>query len=290
MALNRSLIRNVYFHDDTNPDVTLGGFYRNGSITKANFLDMLKILLIVEGNPLRVQERVSGDILSRTDLPLKKGIYDTYCDGICSFIQVNNEPWIPRSISHNSCGMEDSSCQDDRFCCEVRSRDRRCIISGLIIPEAHIQANNWVGFQAAHIFPPEHESLWTQCDYGQGITYINDTHKIPKIDSCQNGFLGFDQCLISVNLDDNYKIVVFDIDIFGLDGRILDPLCRNPDGPRRAGEPIFEHDFPPGHDMAGEILGPYGRERSALEIASRLRRFLKDNRFRHGETLQLSAK
>jgi len=83
MALNRSLIRNVYFHDATNPDVTLGGFFQNGSITKANFLDMLGILLIVEGNPLRVQERVSGDILSRTDIPLKKGIYDIYCDGMC---------------------------------------------------------------------------------------------------------------------------------------------------------------------------------------------------------------
>jgi len=113
-----------------------------------------------------------------------------------------------------------------------------------------------------------------------------------------------------VNPDDNYKIVVFDIDIFGLDGRILDPVCRNPDDPHRvsdqllrwhfrqsilanvrgAGEPIFEHDLPPGHDMAGEILsGPYGQERFALEIASRLRRFPKDNRFRHEEILQLSA-
>ncbi|PUU74667.1 hypothetical protein B9Z19DRAFT_1196050 [Tuber borchii] len=304
MSLNRSLLRNVYFYDAANPGVILGGLFRNGSITEANFLDILGIILIVEGNPLRVQERVLGHIVSRTDTPLKIGVYDIYCD---ASIRVENEPWIPRSISHSA------TARDDRFCHEVRDRDRRCVISGLINPEAHIQADNWSGFQPAHIFPPEHESLWTQCDYGREITDIDDTLGTPKIDSCQNGFLlgsgthtKFDQYLIAVNPDDNYKIVVFDIDIFGLDGRILDPVCRNPDDPRRVSdqllrwhfrqsifanvrrvrEPIFEHDFPPGHDVAGEILaGPYGQERFALEIASRLRGFLKDNRFCHEETL-----
>ncbi|CUS10099.1 unnamed protein product, partial [Tuber aestivum] len=98
--------------------------------------------------------------------------------------------------------------------------------------------------------------------------------------------------LITVNRDNNYKIVVFDMDIRGLDGRILDPVCRNPDDPhcvsdkllrwhfhqsilanvRGTGHPICEHDFPPGHDMVGEIRdGPYGQERFELEIASRLR-------------------
>ncbi|CUS12263.1 unnamed protein product, partial [Tuber aestivum] len=101
----------------------------------------------------------------------------------------------------------------------------------------------------------------------------------------------FDQYLVSVNPDDNYKIVVFDPDIRVLDGRILDPMCRNPADPHRVsdqllrwhfrqsvlanmrgeGEPIFEHDFPPGTDMVGEILsGPYGQERFELEIAARL--------------------
>jgi len=100
-----------------------------------------------------------------------------------------------------------------------------------------------------------------------------------------------------VDPDDNYKIVAFDLDIRRLDGRILDPVCRNPDDPhcvsdqllrwhfrqlilaniraadiRAAGEPIFEHDFPQGHDIAGEILaGPYGQKRFNLEITSRLR-------------------
>ncbi|KAG0634225.1 hypothetical protein HOY80DRAFT_895269, partial [Tuber brumale] len=90
------------------------------------------------------------------------------------------------------------------------------------------------------------------------------------------------------------KVVVFDIDTWGYDGRILDPVCRDPDDPygvsgqllgwhfRQSvlanmsglGEPTFEHDFPPGTDEVGEILaGPCGRERFESEIAVRLRGF-----------------
>jgi len=100
------------------------------------------------------------------------------------------------------------------------------------------------------------------------------------------------QYLVSINPDDGYKVVVFDMDLLGYDGKILDPVCRKPTDPhcvsdqflrwhfrqsvlanvRGAGEPIFEHDFPPGTDMVGEILAsPYARERFELEIAARLR-------------------
>ena len=38
-----------------------------------------------------------------------------------------------------------------------------------------------------------------------------------------------------------------------------------------AGEPIFEHDFPPGSDMVGDILrGPKAGERMEFELFSRL--------------------
>lgn len=68
-------------------------------------------------------------------------------------------------------------------------------------------------------------------------------------------------------------------------------MCRNPNNPDRvaddllrwhfrqsvlanmkeAGEPIFEHDFPPGTDMVKEILqGPVPAERMELELFSRL--------------------
>jgi hypothetical protein len=40
---------------------------------------------------------------------------------------------------------------------------------------------------------------------------------------------------------------------------------------RGAGEPNFEHDFPPGSDIMGEILdGPKAAERMQFELFSRL--------------------
>ena len=39
---------------------------------------------------------------------------------------------------------------------------------------------------------------------------------------------------------------------------------------RGAGEPIFEHDFPPGSDVVGNILeGPRAAERMEFELFSR---------------------
>ena len=85
---------------------------------------------------------------------------------------------------------------------------------------------------------------------------------------------------------------MFDEDLDGLDGRILDPVCRDPSNPhhvsgqllrwhfrqsvlanmRGAGEPIFEHDFPPGTDMMREIQeGPLAKERFELELSHRLK-------------------
>lgn len=77
-----------------------------------------------------------------------------------------------------------------------------------------------------------------------------------------------------------------------IDGRVLDPICCNPDNPdhvsdevlrwhfrqsvlanmRGAGEPLFETDFPPGTDMMATLRAePYGKERFEMELASRLR-------------------
>jgi hypothetical protein len=40
---------------------------------------------------------------------------------------------------------------------------------------------------------------------------------------------------------------------------------------RGAGEPNFEHDFPPGSDIVGQILsGPKAAERMEFEVFSRL--------------------
>jgi len=104
-----------------------------------------------------------------------------------------------------------------------------------------------------------------------------------QIHSCQNGFLlnarihwAFDQYLISVNPDDGYKIVAFGTDDFGVYGRVLDPVSRNPNDPHRvsphllqwrhfrqsvlanmrgAGEPLFcDDDLPREPDMGDGII------------------------------------
>ncbi|KAG0639745.1 HNH endonuclease-domain-containing protein [Tuber brumale] len=285
MSINRSLARNVTFYDATKPDEVLGGLVQNGSITEANFLDILEILLVVEGSPLRVQERMSSHIVSRTVVPLQVGVYDIHCD-------VSYEAWMHRMISHKISGRE------YHFRHDIRHRDRKCVISGIPMPEIFIQSNNWTSFEAAHIFPLRHESLWIEHNYGRWITDMHDAVGSSKINSRQNGLLlrtnvhkMFDQYLISVNPEDGYKIVVFGPDFDGYDGRILDPICRNLDDPhfvsdqllrwhfcqsvlaniRGAGEPIFECDLPPEPGNVGEVLaGPDGGERCELGIAAAL--------------------
>ncbi|KAG0131854.1 hypothetical protein HOY82DRAFT_645589 [Tuber indicum] len=260
MSLNRSFARNVEFYDATSPDEVLGGLVQNGSITERNFLDMLGILLVV-GSPIRVQEPESSHIVSTTEAPLQVGVYDIYCE---ASIQISDKPWVHRVISHKTASGENS------FHDDISNRDRK---------------------YAAHIFPPEHSSLWIQYDYGRWITGKDDANESSQIHSPRNGFLLRLHYLISVNPDDGYKVVVFDSDIYGYDGKILDPVCRHPADPhsvsdellrwhfhqsvlanvRGAGEPIFEHDFPPGSDIMGEIqAGPYSQERFELEIVTRL--------------------
>ncbi|KAG0123486.1 hypothetical protein HOY82DRAFT_673943 [Tuber indicum] len=229
-------------------------------------------ILLVEVSPLRVQERVSNHIVSRRNSPLEAGIYDIYCKAA---IRVTDEPRIPRSISHTICDDE------DRFHQEIRNRDWKCVFSGIINLEINIRANNWSGFEVAHVFPLEHRGLGIQNNHERYIAGINDSLASAKIDSSQNGILldvtirqKFDQYLVSVNPDDKYKIVVFEPDNRGLDGRTLDiwhfrqSVLANLRG---AGEPIFDDDFPLGTDMVGQTpAGSYAQARFESERAARL--------------------
>lgn len=95
---------------------------------------------------------------------------------------------------------------------------------------------------------------------------------------------GADACLFQ----DDYKIVVFRRDGKSIAGKHLDQeFLNHPDRPvdqllrwhfrqavlanmRDAGVPAFEHDFPPGSDMAGEIRGgPMNAERMEFELFGR---------------------
>jgi len=157
-------------------------------------------------------------------------------------LEVNEEEMVVQlNTSHRSRRTE-------KFRREIRNRDQKCVISGLINPEGHMRADIWGDFQAAHIFPLQHESVWDTLGYGKLVTV--DTPGRSKINSSQNGILletavhtKFDQYLISVNPDDNYKIVVFDLDIRGLDGRILDPACREENDPHRVHDEMLRWHF-----------------------------------------------
>ena len=79
IPIDRSSGRNVQFYDAKSPSDALGGFIQNGSVTKANFLEMLGILVITE-TAIRVQERGTGHIITSTNNQLGLGEYDIYCD------------------------------------------------------------------------------------------------------------------------------------------------------------------------------------------------------------------
>ncbi|KAJ9270606.1 hypothetical protein DTO212C5_3395 [Paecilomyces variotii] len=286
MSNDRTAWRNVFIYDGST-GTSLGGVRQNGSITEAVFLWMLTYVLLPSNHALRVISRTTQQPLFPTNSPLRTGDYDVYSPA--GNFTLTGEVPASRIISHSVSGREES------FRDDVRKRDQGCVLSGTKNTMASF--GQWRGFEAAHIFPLEKELLWIKEDCQRWITDIDD-ERDTKINSPQNGLLLradihslFDDYLVSVNPDDNYRITAFDTDWAGLDGRILDPACRDPAHPHRAcdqllqwhfrqavlanmkgaGEPIFEHDFPPGTDMVREIReGPRAKERFELELASRL--------------------
>ncbi|KAJ5240070.1 hypothetical protein N7468_004689 [Penicillium chermesinum] len=262
--------RNVHFLDVSTGNL-LGGFYQNGSVTQSNFLDMLNIVLnVVPHGRSRLCLRSftvktkSGRTISKTSQVLRPGDYDIYAPDGCSIALTDEEP-IRRIFSRSRSNREQS------FRNGVRARDKKCVFTGVV----------------------------NRRNFSQFITNTDSGNHAASINSVQNGLLLqstvhtlFDTYSISVNPDDNYKITSFVVDDFHVDGRILDPVCRNPADPNHvsddllrwyfrqsvlvnmkgAGEPPFEHDFPPGSDMLGEILeGPFPIERFEMELSSRLR-------------------
>ncbi|KAK9368778.1 hypothetical protein V1509DRAFT_653002 [Lipomyces kononenkoae] len=232
---------------------------------------MLEILIDATG-PYRVISR-------NRDNSLKPGHYDIRPCSRKDTISLTQEACITRVLSRT---ITD---RDESFRRQVRERDGKCVISGT----ANVQAfrDRWTGFHAAHI-------RLSEC-----ITNRADGHDT-GINSCRNGLLmqsniheTFDDFGFSVNPDNGYKITAFDGNSFGIDGRILDSICRDPTDERSvrdellrwhfrqavlsnmrgAGEPSFEMDFPPGSDMMGEILsGPNAARRMEAELFSRLNR------------------
>lgn len=138
---------------------------------------------------------------------------------------VNNEPWLVRTISHTT-GTRVKS-----FCDAVRSRDRRCLISGEKAVGAYL--DDWTGFEAAHIFPLAYEGHWTEHGYDRWITIRPESGG--TINSVQNGMLLnsaihqlFDNYNLSINPDVWMRCILFE-DIVANDFfRIILRSCSSP--------------------------------------------------------------
>lgn len=113
----------------------------------------------------------------------------------------NDEPLVRRIFSHAT------SSREGAFTRDVRTRDKaKCVFTGKTNSRA--QFGKWAGWQAAHIFPREKESLWVENNFGRWITNTNTGDHSASINSIQNGFLVlshihqmFDDYAIAVNPD-----------------------------------------------------------------------------------------
>ncbi|KAF2177197.1 hypothetical protein K469DRAFT_733016 [Zopfia rhizophila CBS 207.26] len=229
--INRSRKRNVHIYDANDPTTVLGGLRLANGVTNASFYSLYSQI-------------------EKDDHPLQPGKYFIVA---ADPFNVNNEPWLVRTISYAS-GTGTQTFSD-----AVRSRDRRCIISGREALDA--DDDNWRGFEAAHIFPLAYEGYWSDYNYGRWITIPPANPTKGSIILMQNGLLldsaihqEFDGYDLSVNPDH-------------LDQRLLNDPQRPVDqllqwhfrqavlvNMRGAREPIFGHGFPPGSDIVGDIF------------------------------------
>ncbi|KAG0135405.1 hypothetical protein HOY82DRAFT_551812 [Tuber indicum] len=160
----------------------------------------------------------------------------------------------------------------------VRHRDGGCIFTG-----RHGIPGRWTSLPAVHIFPLAYEGHWNHYGFGNSITMPPDCESDGSINSVQNGIslcrdmqCFFDNYIVAINPNDEYKIVSFGPEplYYNLPSHIHPPLRQNIGWPpdelllwhfrqavltnmKGAGELFFETDFPPGSDMMGEIMkGP----------------------------------
>ncbi|KAI9834176.1 MAG: hypothetical protein M1826_005287 [Phylliscum demangeonii] len=187
----------------------------------------------------------------------------------------------------------------------VRARDRGCVASGWAVYTEECAGpdleDDFVGFQAAHVYPRAYEQLFEQ-DSLSGCLEDEEFPLDPStaaIDSVRNGLLlvahhhiRFDTYKWSVNVDDGYKIICFTPDVTSIDGNILALSCRDRTDPRSvpdqlfrwhfrqavlanitgAGEPTWDFDNPPGSDVMACIRnGPEPEKRMEMELVTRLR-------------------
>ncbi|PUU79003.1 hypothetical protein B9Z19DRAFT_1125724 [Tuber borchii] len=185
----------------------------------------------------------NGEELARGEGPLRAGNYYIVTTGT---ITVTDEA-VFRRLGLGSGYLAPS------FREKVRARDKRCVISGRQVRLAGYQ--NWETFQACYVYPLQFEQQWLDKGYSRWITIPPPNESDGTINSVQNGILLgkeihllFDSYKLSINPDDNFKIVCFTPDTldYNVAGRHLDQALL--EHPHRPVNPI---DFPSSFNMLG---------------------------------------
>ncbi|PUU80410.1 HNH endonuclease-domain-containing protein [Tuber borchii] len=281
---NRADGRDTFIYDSNHRDTLLGGLWVAEGITNANLYCMVDIICLFD-DTFHIYDN-NEKLVERDEKPLQPGNYFIVYNGS---ITLTEEAPLLRALSLHS-GSRIKSFRD-----AVRERDRRCVITGL--RSQRPDRWGWDFFEVAHIFPLAYEDHWNQSNYSRWITVPPANESDGSIHSVQNGMLLtpnmhalFDAYIVSINPDDNYKIVGFGPEATdeNIAGRHLDQtFLNNPLRPtdqllrwhyRQAvlvnvkglGEPYMENDFPPGSDIMTEIMdGPKAAERMEYELFSR---------------------
>ncbi|KAK9320847.1 hypothetical protein V1517DRAFT_368825 [Lipomyces orientalis] len=191
--------------------------------------------------------------IQRTQDPLLPGEYEIENDG---HIEVTDAPYYKRISSAMSSLSASGGVRS--FPAAVRDRDRRCVITG--VPR-------WTRYDATHIFAVALESMFHNYNFGELVVLDerdgSDVHGL------------FNQYEISINPNDDCRIVCFLDDALGLAGRQLDPICRGLEHPHHVNDDILFCHFqqaiiPPGSNMDAILSGPAPAERMEFELSSRL--------------------
>ncbi|EFR05446.1 hypothetical protein MGYG_08458 [Nannizzia gypsea CBS 118893] len=275
--------RNLWVEFASHPGVVQGGLYAANNLTQRQLLNMLNIAFSPRGG-FDVSRRGSTTPLAVTDDLVEPGYYVLSSTIPGQDVTPSDERYYRRTLSLYDTG------RDHTFRRDVRQRDGRCVITGLVNDAAGL--DYWLGFEAAHIFPLALSMIFTSCGFSNVITDERG------VNSPSNGLLlrsdihqlwdGYD---LAVNPDDDYRVYSFKVNTRRYHGSTLDNICRQPGDAHRvsdvllrwhfeqtvlsnvrgAAEPALEFDFPPGNDMMGEIReGPLAAERMEAELFGRL--------------------
>lgn len=229
MDLFLSKNRNVWIVFSTDISTVQGGIYAADNLTQAQFLEILKVAFTANGGFHTYQYRRVTP-LSATDEPLPHGFYMLVPvipgEEVTRRSRSRYYPRVP-SFSKNP--------KDIQFRDEVRQRDGRCVITG--VESSKDESGHWDGLAAAHIVP---------LPLGQVLKKMG----FDDVNSPQNGLLLsshtrrlWDSYSLAVNPSDGYRVQSFRPNSWAYHNKLLSPVCRCPDDPRRVGDVLLRWHF-----------------------------------------------